>query len=165
LAIGGRRRIAIARCGRPSPAHSGEWRLLNAHIYEPERLTHQQWIFGSDLFCRVPQQNKGKRLGFAAVWSCRARNASWGYSRRWLGHRLASAKTVLGLIENVLSLVLSWHCLRTLGPTRCPSHSGRLCQTRTQPSRSGPEAVGLFPAEHGGHGRPFARLESRAGVR
>ena len=47
---------------------TGEWRILNAYIYEPERLTHQQWVFGSDVFCRVPQQNKGKRLGFPAVW-------------------------------------------------------------------------------------------------
>ena len=49
-------------------------------------------------------------------------------------------------------------------PTRCPNHPGRLCRTRIQPSRSGPEGFGQFPAEHGGHRQPIARPESRAGV-
>jgi hypothetical protein len=112
--------------------------------------------------CR--SRTRGKDSAFQRSGGCRPGNASWGYSRPWLGQRLDSAKTAVGLIENVLSLVLSWHCLGTLGSTRCPSHSGRLCQTRTQPSRSGPEGPGLFPAEHGGHGRRIARPESRAGV-
>jgi hypothetical protein len=29
---------------------------------------HQQWVFGCDVFCRVSQQDKGKRLCFSAVW-------------------------------------------------------------------------------------------------
>jgi len=86
---------------------NGEWRLLNAHIFEPEQLTHQQWIFSSDVFCPMPQQNKGKSPAFQRSGGCRLGNASWGYRRPWLGHRQASAKTVVGLIENVLSLALA----------------------------------------------------------
>ena len=116
--------------------------------------------FGSDVFCRVLHQDEGKRLGFscsvpevgpAALGGCQA--IAWPTPRRYLD----SAKTAPGLIENVLSLVLSWHCLGTLGPSRCPGHSGRLCRPRIQASRSRPEGLGPFPAEHGGHGQPIAR--------
>jgi len=73
------------------------------------------------------------------------------------GHWVASGKPAVGLIENVLSLPLAYHWLTTPGPTPCPKHSGRLCRTRIQPSRSGPEGLGPFPAEHGGHGQPITR--------
>jgi hypothetical protein len=47
-------------------------------------------------------------------------NASWGYSRPWLGHGIDSAETGLGLIEFLLSLVLSRTCLGTLGRVAGP---------------------------------------------
>jgi hypothetical protein len=58
--------------GKPAPNDVDLFLLMEDSVlsrcYEPERLTHQQWVFGSDVFCRVPQQNKGKRLSFPTVW-------------------------------------------------------------------------------------------------
>jgi hypothetical protein len=66
----GRFRRSTAGTGNRSPAPNlvPEWHLAKAHIHQPERLTHEQGVFGSNVFWRVSQQDKGKRLGFSAVW-------------------------------------------------------------------------------------------------
>ena len=117
---------------------------------------------------RWRQRNQGispktGRLAHGLLGSSGRTCGPWS-GRPWPGQCLDSAKTALGLIHFLLSLVLSWRCLGALVTTRCPNLSGRLCRPRTPPSRSGPEGLAPLPAEHGGHGQQIARPESRAGV-
>jgi hypothetical protein len=67
-AVSGRARRLKAADHPPRMGVGPEWHLAKAHISEPERLTHQKWVFGSDVFCLVSQQDRGKRLRFSAVW-------------------------------------------------------------------------------------------------
>jgi hypothetical protein len=55
------------------------------------------------------------------------RGGPWS-GRPWGSQGLASAKTAHGLIEFLLSHVLSWHWLSTPGPCRCPNQPGGLAR-------------------------------------
>jgi hypothetical protein len=75
--------------------------------------------------------------------------------RPWGSQWVVSGKPNTFSIKPTAGYPLATHWLTVSGASRCPNHSGRLCSTRTLPSRSGPEGLALFAARHGAHRRPI----------
>ena len=103
------------------PSHSprSSWFPLPANVTPTKDLPVVQFVEKpcSDPIRMTPvrrQRNQGTppstgRLGHGRFGSWRRTSGLWS-GRPWPGHWVASGKPVVGLIENVLSLPLAYHC-------------------------------------------------------